>query len=115
MSPKFEVGKVTIKDDAALVLAKAGQDADFFLAKHAAGDWGEGSPDQNEQALREGHMLLSVYRTLWGQLLLVSTFQNRRETVLFCPPPPVAIRYNPLVDFWHYWEQKAQEPEGQQP
>jgi hypothetical protein len=52
MPPKFELGKVTIKADAALILARAGQDAEFFLAKHAAGDWGEGSPDQNEQALR---------------------------------------------------------------
>jgi hypothetical protein len=38
MPAKFELGKVIIKENAALVLAKAGQDADFFLAKHAAGD-----------------------------------------------------------------------------
>ena len=44
MPAKFELGKVTIKDDAALVLARAGQDADFFVAKHAAEDWGGREP-----------------------------------------------------------------------
>ena len=86
MPAKFEVGKVTIKDDAAFVLTRAGQDADFFLAKHAAGDWGEEEPAANERALREGHMLLSIYRTLRGQLLLVGTFQDRNETVLKVDP-----------------------------
>jgi hypothetical protein len=44
MPPKFELGKVTIKDDAAFALARAGQDADFFLAKHEAGDLGGREP-----------------------------------------------------------------------
>jgi hypothetical protein len=113
MPPKFELGKITIKEDAAFALARAGQDADFFLAKHATGDWGEGSPDQNEQALREGHMLLSVYRTLWGQPLLIATFQGKKETVLFCPPAPVVIHCNPLVDFALYWESLANRRKAQ--
>jgi hypothetical protein len=108
MSPKFELGKVIIKEDAAFVLARAGQDADFFLAKHAAGDWGEENAGQNEEGLREGSMLMSTSRTLRGQTLLVVTFLTRRETYLFCPPPPVVV--DPLVDFAHFWEQQAHEP-----
>jgi hypothetical protein len=52
-------------------------------------------------------MLLSIYRTLRGQLLLVGTFQHRKETVLFCPPAAPVIHCNPLVDFAHYWESLA--------
>lgn len=113
MPPKFEAGKVILKEDAALVLANSGQDAAFFLAKHAAGDWGDEDPARNEQALRDGHMLLSSYRTLWGQQLFVVTFSDRQQTYLFCPPPPVAI--NPLWDFAHFWEQQAREPEAKDP
>src|SRR5262245_32159012 len=107
MSVKFELGKVIIKEDAAFVLARAGQDADFFLAKHAAGDWGDDNPAHNEQDLQEGSMLMSTYRTLRGQTLLVVAFLARRETYLFCPPPPVVV--DPLVDFAHFWEQQVNE------
>jgi hypothetical protein len=60
MPPKFELGKVIVKEDAGLALVRAGQDAEFFLAKHAAGDSGEEDPAGNEQALRDGHMLLRI-------------------------------------------------------
>ena len=58
-------------------------------------------------------MLLSVYRTLWGQLLVVSTFQDRKETVLFCPPARAAIHCNSLVDFALYWESLANKRKAQ--
>jgi hypothetical protein len=108
MPPKFDLGKVIVKDDAALVLARAGQDADFFLAKHAAGDWGEENAAQNEQALQDGQMVLSRYRTLWGQELLVFTTSDRQQIYLFCPPSPV-VHCNALVDFALYWERQARE------
>jgi hypothetical protein len=99
MPPKFELGKIIVKEDAGLALVRAGQDADCFLTKHAAGDWGEENPALNEQGLREGSMVFSRYRTLRGQELLVITFLNRKETYLFCPAP--VIDYMPLVDFKH--------------
>jgi hypothetical protein len=86
MQPKFELGKIVIKEDAAFVLALAGQDADFFLAKHAAGDWGEEAPERNEHGLREGRMVWSSFRTLRGHQLMVQTFLERQETHVFCPP-----------------------------
>jgi hypothetical protein len=111
MPPKFELGKVFLKQAAGLALARAGQDAAFFLAKHEAGDWGAENQAQNEQGLREGHILLSRYRTLRGQELLVLTTGDRKQTYLFCPPSPVT-RCNPLLDFAHFWEQQAKHPEA---
>jgi hypothetical protein len=110
MPPKFELGKVIVKEDAGMALVRASQDAEFFLAKHAAGDSGEEDPARNEQALRDGHMLLSRYRTLRGRELLVVTFPDRKETYLFCPPPSIVVQ--PLWDFAHYWEQQAREGRG---
>ena len=89
MPPKFELGQVIVKEDASFALVASGQDADFFLAKHAAGDWGEEGSALNEQGLREGSMVFSRYRTLRGQELLVITFLDCKETYLFCPPPVI--------------------------
>jgi hypothetical protein len=115
MQPKFDLGKIVIKEDAAFVLAWAGQDADFFLAKHAAGDWGEDHyPGLNEKGLREGSMVWSSYRTLRGHQLMVLTFLERQETHVFCPPSS-KIHCDPLVDFARYWEQQAQEWRAKHP
>jgi hypothetical protein len=97
MQPRFPLGKVTVKDEAALALMLAGQDASFFLDKHAAGDWGDGNPAHNEQGLREGSMILSQYHTLRGHEVLVITFLDRGETFLCCPPNSV-VKYVPLPD-----------------
>jgi hypothetical protein len=97
MPPRFNLGKVTIKEEAALALALSGQDASFFLEKHASGDWGEGNPEQNETGIREGSMIWSKYRTLRGHEILAVTFPERQETYLFCPPNSV-IKHEGL-----YW------------
>jgi hypothetical protein len=106
MPPRFELGTVIVKEDAAFVLARAGQDADFFLAKHAAGDWGEEDAAGNEYGLREGSLLWSSYRTLRGQQLLVITFLESKETVLFCPPNSV-VNYVPLPDMAHWYKKEG--------
>jgi hypothetical protein len=105
MQTKFPLGKVTVQEEAALALTLAGQDADFFLEKHAAGDWGEGDAAPNEAALREGQMLLSRCRTLWRHEVFVTTFSGRAETHLFCPPNSV-VRYVPSPDL-AAWRQKG--------
>ena len=97
MKAKFELGKVIVKDEAAFALALAGQDAEFFLAKHAWGDWGEEDERQNEGALGQGQMVLSKYHTLRGHEIFVVTFPERRETYLFCPPNSF-VKYVPLPD-----------------
>jgi hypothetical protein len=42
MQPKFELGKVVVKEEADYALVWVGQDAAFFLAKRAAGDGWKG-------------------------------------------------------------------------
>jgi hypothetical protein len=97
VQPRFDLGTVTVREEATLALALAGQDATFFLDKHATGDWGEGNPEQNERALREGSMVSSKYRTLRGHELRVVTFLGKRETYLFTRPNRV-VESVPLVD-----------------
>lgn len=97
MTPKFPLGKVTIKEEAVYALSLAGQDASFFIDKHAAGDCGEEDVARNEVSLREGHMVVSKYRTLRGHEILVVTFPDKQETYLFCPPNSV-IKHVPLYD-----------------
>jgi hypothetical protein len=96
MNQKFPLGRITIKEEAAYALSIAGQDASFFLAKHASGDDGEDDHGQNEQGLREGSMVLSRYRTLRGREILVFTSLGKAETFVFCPPP--TINHIPLYD-----------------
>jgi hypothetical protein len=98
MNPKFPLGKVTVKQEAAYALALAGQDAAFFLEKHASGDWGEETKALNEQGLQQGRMVMSKYHTLRGHEIYVMTFPDLQETYLCCPPNSV-INYVPLPDF----------------
>jgi hypothetical protein len=85
----FPLGKVTIKQHAAHVMALAGQDADFFLNMHARGIWGDGDAEGNDQSSRDGSMIVSRYHTLKGDRIMVITFSDRSETVLFSPPDDV--------------------------
>lgn len=97
MQPKFELGKITVKEDAAYALSVSGQDAEFFLQSHVCGNCGEDKPDMNEQGLQEGSMVLSKYHTLRGHEILVVTFLAKGETYVFCPPNTV-IKHVPLYD-----------------
>jgi hypothetical protein len=90
MQPRFKLGKVTAKDEAAYALSLSGQDASFFLDRHQSGDWGAATPEQNEKGLREGLFVLSQYRTLRGHEILVITFFSEQETHVFCPPNGVS-------------------------
>jgi hypothetical protein len=97
LQPKFDLGKITVKDEAACALAIAGHEPSFFLERHVTGMIAEEDRPFYEQGLREGTMILSKYRTLRGHEILVATFPDRGETFLFCPPNSV-IKYVPLPD-----------------
>jgi hypothetical protein len=62
--PRFDLGKITVKEEAAYALSLSGQYAAFFLNKHSSGDWRESDPGLNEQGVREGSMVLDKYHTL---------------------------------------------------
>ncbi len=90
---KFQLGQVVATPAALKAIEDAGQDPDFFLDKHAAGDWGEvdaGDKRANEDALVSGDRLLSAYRTLKNvRLWIITEAQddqgNRAATTLLLP------------------------------
>ena len=73
---KFSLGQLAATPGALEALEGSGQEPSFFIAKHLAGDWGEvGAEDWrlNDEALKDGSRLLSVYTTLRGVRLYVIT------------------------------------------
>ncbi len=74
-------------------LANAGQEATFFLDKHARGDWGDLDAEDgeaNNRALMDGGRIFSAYRTLKGEKLWVITeaeddHGNRQCTTILRP------------------------------
>ncbi len=72
----FELGRLVATPGALAALEASGQTPDFFLAKHASGDWGDVSPGDaalNDAAVRDGSRIFSAYRTLRGTKLWVIT------------------------------------------
>jgi hypothetical protein len=54
---KFSLGQLAATPGALQALKESGQAPDFFLARHAAGDWGEVDQDDwrlNDEALADG-------------------------------------------------------------
>jgi hypothetical protein len=82
--PLFPLGEVKILEAAAVLMARAGQDADFFLQKHVCGIWSDEDADRNQQCLQTGSMILNRYRTLLGDEITVVTFPDRCQTVVLC-------------------------------
>lgn len=85
---KFRLGVVLVTPGALAALVTAGQEPSFFLAKHAAGDWGCCCADDrllNDQAVKSGDRILSVYHTLGGERLYVVTECDRSVTTLLLP------------------------------
>lgn len=73
---KFSLGQIVATPAALQSLAESGQSPGFFIAKHAAGDWGivnEEDWQLNEAALEDGSRILSAYMTLRGVKLWVIT------------------------------------------
>jgi hypothetical protein len=73
---KFPLGRIVATPGALEALTESGQTPDFFLAKHASGDWGEVCDEDkrlNDEALVSGERLLSAYRTLRKKRIWVIT------------------------------------------
>ena len=88
LNAKFPLGQTTATPGALEAMKESGQTPEFFLARHAAGDWGDvDGEDQrlNDEALVHGDRLLSVYRTLKGVRLYVITEADRSVTTFLLP------------------------------
>ena len=86
--PKFSLGQVLATPGALAALQEA-QDCFWpYLARHAAGDWGEvGREDkaENELSLREGFRILSAYTIKSGVKIWVLTERDRSVTTILLP------------------------------
>ena len=86
--PKFSLGKLVATPGALEALTDAGQSPMDFVSRHVRGDWGdccEEDRQANEEALRYGTRLLSVYRTAKGTKIWVITEADRSSTCVLLP------------------------------
>lgn len=84
--PKFSLGQILITTNAQEQLSQA--DVQTALRRHLAGDWGDCDPEDavaNEDALRHGDRLLSVYQTASGMKFLIITEADRSATTVLLP------------------------------
>ena len=84
--PKFRLGQLCITPAASQAVPP--QEVLEAVARHASGDWGQLDPHDwqaNEDALRQGGRLFSVYATRQGQKFYVITESDRRTTTLLLP------------------------------
>lgn len=86
--PLFPLGQCVATPGALAALEEAGQSPADFLSRHVAGDWGEIDREDkglNEQALKEGARIFSVYRTSKGVKVWVITEADRASTCVLLP------------------------------
>jgi hypothetical protein len=76
LTAKFPLGRLAATPGALEAMEASGQTAEFFLARHASGDYGEVNDEDrqlNDEALIHGDRILSAYRTLKGVKLWIIT------------------------------------------
>jgi len=74
--PLFALGQTVVTPGAVEALTKAGQAAAELLDRHVRGDWGcvcEEDAKLNDESIRDGLRLLSVYNLSSGKTLWIIT------------------------------------------
>ena len=87
-TPKFRLGKLVATAGALDALTESGQSPMEFVGRHLQGDWGDCCQEDrqaNEDALKNGDRLFSVYRTAKGVKLWVITEADRSVTTILLP------------------------------
>ena len=87
-TPQFALGSLVATPAALEALGRAGQAPAEFLARHAAGDWGEvsaGDARLNNIAVEAGERLLSAYKTKAGERIWIITEADRSSTCILLP------------------------------
>lgn len=88
MTARFPLGRVVATPGALAALESANQTPLQFIARHAAGDWGEVDEHdhrENERSLKSGCRLLSAYRLRDNTKIWVITEADRSATTLLLP------------------------------
>jgi hypothetical protein len=87
MTAPLPLGKVVATPGALKLLSEIGEDPFGYIARHAAGDWGElcaFDRHQNQIALREGYRVLSSY-PVGRECVWVITEANSSITTILLP------------------------------
>lgn len=82
------LGLVVATPGALAALERDGTDAQRFLERHAAGDWGDLSAEdraENDYSLSAGLRILSAYVLSGGERVWVITEADRSVTTLLLP------------------------------
>lgn len=85
---KFPLGRVVTTPGALEALRASGDDFLAYLIRHVTGDWGEVCAEDwkaNEDSLRHGSRLLSVYTTSNGIRFWIITEADRSSTCFLLP------------------------------
>jgi hypothetical protein len=88
VTPRFMIGWILVTPGALVALVEAQEDPKTFLYRHIQGDWGDVGPKDwaaNEEALRFGERLFSIYHTRKGVKLWVITEADRYSTTILLP------------------------------
>lgn len=84
----FTMGRIVATPAALRALGKSKETAAAYLQRHAKGDWGEVDSEDarsNEDALRDGERLLSVYVLKSGEKIWIITEADRSVTTILLP------------------------------
>lgn len=87
MTARLPLGRVLATPAALRLLQQAGDNPFGYLARHAAGDWGDlcaFDRRQNEVALRDGYRVFSSYETSAGRIWVI-TEAGRSVTTILLP------------------------------
>ena len=86
VNPRFNPGRLMITHNAKDALPR--REVDAAINRHLSGDWGDvcqSDWQRNEQALRDGDRLLSVYQTQAGEKFWIITESDRSTTTVLLP------------------------------
>lgn len=84
----FPLGRIVATPGALSALSETNQTPLEFIARHAAGDWGELDQEdrqENERSLIDGCRLLSAYRLSDQTRIWVITEADRSSTTILLP------------------------------
>ena len=87
MTAPLPLGRVVATPGALKLLSEIGEDPFGYIARHAAGDWGNlcaFDRRQNEIALRDGYRVLSSY-PVGRECVWITTEADRSVTTILLP------------------------------
>ena len=85
MTAPLPLGQVVATPGALKLLSEIGEDPFGYIARHAAGDWGElcaFDRRQNEIVLRDGYRIFSSYDVLAGRVWIITEADRSVTTIL---------------------------------